>query len=247
MAAALACAVIVAGGSGTRFGNPGGKLLVEIAGRPLLSWTLAAFDQARLVGRIVLVCPDDKRVAYRERAIEPYGLATPISFAPGGATRQDSTRAGLRAVPGEFRLVAVHDGARPLIRPRTIDDVIAFVAGRPDLAGAVCGQPAVDTLKVVAPDHASSSSNAPVIEATPDRARYWTVQTPQVFWRDGIERAFERAEAEGFAGTDDASVAERAGAAVACFQAPRDNMKVTVPEDLVPVDAIMRARLDGCA
>ncbi len=77
-----ACAIIVAGGSGTRFGNPGGKLLIEVAGKPLITWTLEAFDAAERVSRIVVVCPPDKSDEMQRRAVEPYSFSTPIAFAP---------------------------------------------------------------------------------------------------------------------------------------------------------------------
>ena len=92
------CAVVVAGGSGQRFGNPGGKQLVNVAGRPLMSWSIRAFDRSDKVGHIVVVCPAERRAEMRRLAISPYSYSTPISFADAGETRQDSTRAGVHAV-----------------------------------------------------------------------------------------------------------------------------------------------------
>ncbi len=95
------CAVVVAGGSGQRFGNPGGKQLVNVAGRPLMSWSIRAFDrsdQGRPHRRGV--CPAERRAEMRRLAIDPFDYDTPISFADAGDTRQDSTRAGVHAVPG---------------------------------------------------------------------------------------------------------------------------------------------------
>ena len=119
--AASVCAIIVAGGTGSRFGNPGGKQLVMVEGRPLVSWCIAAFDRSELVGHIVVVCPQERRSEMARDAVEPFGYATPVTYADAGSTRQDSTRAGLDAVPEGFSYVAVHDGARPLIKPQTID------------------------------------------------------------------------------------------------------------------------------
>lgn len=229
------CAVIVAGGSGTRFGNPGGKQLVTIAGRPMLAWTVGAFDRSELIGHIVVVAPRERAGEMRARAIEPFGFATPVTFAEAGATRQLSTRAGVEAVPGGFSVAAIHDGARPLVLPRTIDRAIGELLADPGLAGVVCGQPAIDTLKVAGADGS--------IDHTPDRSRYWTVQTPQIVRIGAFLRACDAAEAEGFTGTDDVSLLERAGMRVRVVDSPRDNLKVTVPEDLVPVEAIMGSRL----
>ena len=118
------CAVVVAGGSGQRFGNPGGKQLVNVAGRPLMSWSIRAFDRSDKVGHIVVVCPAERRAEMRRLAIDPFDYDTPISFADAGETRQDSTRAGVHAVPAGFEYVAIHDGARPLITTEAIDHAI---------------------------------------------------------------------------------------------------------------------------
>lgn len=232
---AFACAILVCGGSGTRFGNPGGKQLVDIAGRPMMSWSIGAFDRSELVGHIVVVCPSDKRDEMRRRAVEPFAFQTPITFADAGATRQDSTRAGLEAVPAGFSCVAVHDGARPLITVEAIDRAIRALAEDEALDGVVCGQPAIDTLKRADADG--------IILDTPPRTEFWTVQTPQVFRTERLRRACTAADATGFVGTDDASLVERAGGRVRCIASPRDNLKVTVPEDLGLVDALMRVRL----
>lgn len=229
------CAVIVAGGTGSRFGNPGGKQMIPLIDRPLLAWTLAAFDQAQTIAHIVVVCPADQQADVRARAVEPYRFATPITFAAAGATRQDSTRAGVAAAPAGCTHVAIHDGARPLITPELIDTVVGELLSHPELDGAVCGQPAIDTLKIADADG--------IIEDTPDRSRYWCVQTPQVFTIAMMERAFAVADAEDFTGTDDASLVERAGGTVRCVSTSRDNLKVTVPEDLALVEAILRGRL----
>ena len=81
------CAVVVAGGSGQRFGNPGGKQLVNVAGRPLMSWSIRAFDRSDKVGHIVVVCPAERRAEMRRLAIDPFDYDTPISFADAGDTR----------------------------------------------------------------------------------------------------------------------------------------------------------------
>ena len=201
------CAVVVAGGSGQRFGNPGGKQLVNVAGRPLMSWSIRAFDRSNKVGHIVVVCPAERRAEMRRLAISPYSYSTPISFADAGETRQDSTRAGVHAVPAGFEYVAIHDGARPLITTEAIDPV--------------------------------SYTHLTL----PTRELYWAAQTPQIFSVDAMKRAHAAAIAEGFIGTDDSSLVERMGGRVRCVQSPRDNLKVTVPEDLRPVTAILLGRM----
>lgn len=234
MAQGRVCAVIVAGGSGQRFGNPGGKQLVDVAGRPLMSWSLIAFDRAPSIGHIVVVCPEQRTDEVRRIAVEPLGLKTPVTFAAAGETRQDSTRSGLAAVPDSCDLVAIHDGARPLITPELIECAVDALLCADGADGVVCGQPSVDTLKLVDADAC--------IQGTPPRSSYWTVQTPQIFSVAALRRAEDVACAEGFVGTDDASLVERAGGRVLCVESPRDNLKVTLPEDLPLVEFLLSRR-----
>ncbi|MDY2777350.1 MAG: 2-C-methyl-D-erythritol 4-phosphate cytidylyltransferase [Collinsella sp.] len=234
MLASKVCAVVVAGGCGSRFGNPGGKQLVNVAGRPMMTWSIMAFDRSIFVGHIVVVCPPARRAEMRRLAIEPFGFSTPITFADAGETRQDSTRAGVEAVPLGFEYVAIHDGARPLITTEAIDNAISALASDAAIDGVVCGQPAIDTLKIV-------DGNS--IVETPPRSMYWAAQTPQIFDVESMRRAHAAALAEGFVGTDDSSLVERMGGTVLCVESPRDNLKVTVPEDLRPVTAILLGRM----
>lgn len=228
------CAVIAAGGSGERFGDPRGKQFVDICGLPMVAWSLIAFDAAPSVGHIVIVCAPDKEREMLDATVLAVSISTPVTFAAAGSSRQDSCRNGLAAVPSDYPIVAIHDGARPLVTVETIEAAIARVRGDQGLAGAICGQPAIDTLKLVEGD---------TIISTPDRSMYWTAQTPQVFRTEQVRDAHERARAEGYVGTDDASLVERIGGRVAMVAAQRDNIKVTVPEDLRPVEAILSERL----
>lgn len=234
MRAPVVCAVVVAGGCGSRFGNPGGKQLVNVAGRPMMTWSIMAFDRSMYVGHIVVVCPPERRDEMRRLAIEPFEFQTPISFADAGETRQDSTHAGIEAVPAGFDYVSIHDGARPLITTEAINIAIASLLGDAEADGVVCGQPAIDTLKIVDGNR---------IVETPPRSMYWAAQTPQIFKLDVVRRAHEEAIRQGFVGTDDSSLVERMGGCVMCVESPRDNLKVTLPEDLRPVTAILLGRM----
>jgi 2-C-methyl-D-erythritol 4-phosphate cytidylyltransferase len=221
-------AIILAGGTGDRFGREGGKQLIEIAGRPVLTWSAESFDAVADVGLIVIVCPADRQEEYLKRAIDPFPFVTPVMVAPAGPTRQESAFSGLEYVPEEFEFVVLHDGARPLVTPDLIQHTIAIVKGNLDCDGAVVGHPAIDTLKVV--------ENG-VIVGTPDRNVFWNAQTPQVF-RSGIyRRAHAAALSDGFVGTDDSSLIERLGGRVLVVQGPRDNLKLTVPEDYKLLEA----------
>ena len=225
--------MIVAGGTGERLGRPGGKQLTAVLGKPVLSWTIAAFDAAPEVELIVVVCHAERVEEFRRVAVDPLHLTTPVLFAPGGATRQDSVASGLACLPPGVRTVLVQDGARPLVTPGLLGDALAAFEAADGADGLVVGYPAVDTLKVV---------GGGTIVSTPDRASYWAVQTPQIFSADTLIAAYATAQTDGFLGTDDASLVERAGGKVVVFCGPRDNIKVTVAEDLFFVEAALRFR-----
>ncbi len=226
-------AVIVAGGSGERLGRPGGKQLMPILGKPLLTWSLQAFDAVSQVGHIVVVCPESRIEEYRSLAIEPYDLATPVDVVAAGELRQESAMNGVEAVPSRFKFIAMHDGARPVILPETIVHAINMLKGTLEADGVVCGHPAIDTLKVIDGD---------VVVGTPDRSMFWVAQTPQVFHADALRQAHLAAMEEGFIGTDDSSLVERVGGRVILLECPRDNIKLTVPEDVAPVVAYLKQR-----
>lgn len=229
---AKTAAIILAGGTGERFGREGGKQLVEIAGKPVLTRSAEIMDSVGDIGLIVIVCPEERTQEYLVRAIDPFPFATPIVLAPAGDIRQESAFSGLEMVPDDFEYVLLHDGARPLIAKELVQHAIATLKGNIDADGVVVGTPSVDTLKVV--------ENG-VIAGTPDRSVFWNAQTPQVF-RTGIyRRAHASALSDGFVGTDDSSLIERLGGRMLMVEGKRDNIKITVPEDYLIVSAALRA------
>ena len=139
---------------------------------------------------------------------------------------------GVDAVDPRFEIIAIHDGARPLVTLDLINRSICMLKGDQDIDGVVVGHPSVDTLKVV------DSAN---IVGTPDRNMFWIAQTPQVF-RTGIyRRAHAAALSDGFVGTDDSSLIERLGGTVRVVEGRRDNIKLTVPEDYLSLTLAVRA------
>lgn len=226
-------AIILAGGTGERFGKEGGKQLVEIGGKPILTWSVEAFDAVGDIGLIVIVCPAERQGEYLSKAVDPFSFATPIVVAAAGSTRQESAFSGLELVPEEFEYVVMHDGARPLISADLIAHTIATLKGNIDADGAVVAHSAIDTLKVV--------ENG-VIVGTPDRSVFWNAQTPQVFRAGIYRRAHASALSDGFVGTDDSSLIERLGGRVLVVEGKRDNIKLTVPEDYLMLVAAVRER-----
>jgi len=224
-------AVVVAGGSGERSGRAGGKQVALVAGRPVVSWSLLALDQSCL-SCIVLVCPAGRFDEYRADAVDPLSLRTPVLLAPAGGTRQESVLSGVLALPTGTDIVVVHDGARPLVSSEVIRGALAKLLDNAHADGVVVGHPSVDTLKRV--------ENGRVVE-TVDRQQVWSAQTPQIFRVEALKRAHARAENQGL-GTDDAVLVERDGGTVLMFEGPRDNIKVTLPEDFAYVESVLIRR-----
>jgi 2-C-methyl-D-erythritol 4-phosphate cytidylyltransferase len=216
-------AIIVAAGSGRRFGDSGTrKQYRPLRGIPLLAWALAPFVEHPRVTRIAVVVPaDDVRVP-------PDWLTRPgVELVPGGAERTDSVRAGLQAL-GSHDRVLVHDGARPLVTRSLIDRVLDADAHW----GVVPGVPVTDTLKEVGSDG--------IVIRTPDRSRLRSVQTPQSFPLLLLRDVHHRAQNEGLVATDDAGLLERYGHEVRVVEGDPMNIKVTTTHDLVIAEALAR-------
>lgn len=219
---ALTSAIILAGGTGSRFKHPGGKQTVQIGDKPMLTWSIKAFDASENVAEIVVVCPKNKQDEYYDIAIEPFSIQTPIKLAEAGSIRQESALHGLEVTSDEFPIVAIHDGARPHVTTQTIDHAINELKGNYEIDGAIIGFPCIDTIKVI---------EQGMISGTPDRSALWTAHTPQVFRKSIYREAHMAALADGFVGTDDSSLVERLGGRIAAINGTRNNIKLTIPED----------------
>jgi 2-C-methyl-D-erythritol 4-phosphate cytidylyltransferase/2-C-methyl-D-erythritol 2,4-cyclodiphosphate synthase len=217
-------ALIVAAGRGSRFGGPLPKQYALLAGRPVLRLTLEAYRSAPQINRLrVVIAPGDE--THYQAAVEGLDLPSPVL---GGASRQQSVLNGLEALAGEAPdFVAVHDGARPFVRPVDIAACLA-AASASGIDGAVLGVRLSDTVKRTGADGA-------VVDTIP-RANLWRAQTPQIFRYTSLLKAHREAAAlgqsEATALTDDAAVAERAGLKVVMVEGREDNRKITTAEDL---------------
>lgn len=209
-------ALVLAGGSGSRFGGPTPKQYLDLAGRPILAHTLAAFAAHPGVDAVRAVIRAEDRAAY-DRATSGLDLLDPVI---GGAERQESARLGLESLAAMAPdRVLIHDAARPFVDAGTISRTIAALD---DMPAAVPALPLADTLK--------RSDDGRMVAATVDRGRLWRVQTPQGF-RYAEILAAHRAAA-GRVLTDDAAVAEEADLAVALVTGSDDNFKITTEDDL---------------
>ena len=222
-------AVILAGGSGTRVGADKTKQMIELCGKPLVVHTLLAFEACDYVNEIVVVAKQDEIAKYEEFRTA-YGLRKLTKIVAGGETRQMSAKDGFDAADERAAYVAIHDGARALVTPEQIGEVIlaAYAHG-----AAIAATRATDTVK-----YASGG----FVAETLDRNDIWLAQTPQVF-RDEIYRAAAyTAEKDGFAATDDASLAEHIGIGVYLVDCGAENFKVTVGSDLSRAEILLRER-----
>jgi 2-C-methyl-D-erythritol 4-phosphate cytidylyltransferase len=223
-------AIVLAAGEGSRLGGPAPKGYLSIGGRPLIVRTVEKFFLARTIDNVILV------VAQKElqRCSELLGADSRLSgkgcgLQPGGATRQASVMRGLAKLDPECDLVAIHDGARPFIDPRRIDQCVEAARER---GAVVLGVRVRDTIKIVSQEHR--------VETTPPRSTLWEIQTPQVFRREWIAQAHDRALRDNFEATDDATLVERMNKAVYVLEGDRTNIKITTPEDLVLAEALLR-------
>jgi 2-C-methyl-D-erythritol 4-phosphate cytidylyltransferase len=220
-------AVIVAAGRGTRFGKP--KQFVELAGKPMLAWSVELFAAMPEVVDLVIVTEPEHFAAVREVADGRLG-ALRLHVVAGGAQRYESVQHGLAALPERCAAVLVHDGARPLARALETRKAMRIV--RPGRA-SLLAVPAVDTMKIV--------DGEGRVTRTLDRRSLWAAQTPQCATVTDLRRAYRDAGDLAEA-TDDASVLERAGIDVFVVESTPENFKVTYADDLERAANVLRAR-----
>ncbi len=214
-------ALIVAAGRGVRMGSSQRKQYLLLSGRPILSHTIERFGACGEVDQIVVTVPADEIDYCRRQIIPGVKVVKEIRLVPGGNRRQDSVRNGLEALGADARIVLIHDGVRPLVRPELI---AACIQGARKWGACIPALQVTDTLKQV--------DAAGAIARTVAREGLYAAQTPQAFQTDLILQAHRRALQEGWQATDDASLAERMGVAVHIIPGARSNLKITTPEDL---------------
>lgn len=224
-------ALIVAAGSGERLGVNRPKALVELAGRPLVQWSIDALAQISRIEQIVVAMPPGAHPAPGVEAVAGMVLVD------GGGSRSESVGKALAAAhvsTGSDDLVLVHDAARPLLTPALAETVIAALEHDPYAHAAIAAMPVTDTIKRVDP--------AGAVHETLDRSELWAVQTPQVFRRGDLERALDLASEELGRATDDAWLIERGGGKVIVVKASDENLKVTTPLDLRLAELLLGER-----
>jgi 2-C-methyl-D-erythritol 4-phosphate cytidylyltransferase len=237
----MTVALIVAAGSGERLGAGRPKALVELAGRPLVQWSIDALLDVADVERVVVALPAGAELS-PGIAVAAGGGAVKggVTTVEGGVSRSDSVRRALVAAGAateggeELELVLVHDAARPLLTAMLAESVIAALAADPRADAAIAAMPVTDTVKRVDRHHA--------VRETLDRSELWAVQTPQVFRRGALERALEVSAEELDSATDDALLIERGGGRVIVVRGSDENLKVTTPMDLRVAELLLGGR-----
>ena len=228
-----AAVIIPAAGTGQRMGTAVKKPYILLQNKPLLAHTLAVFAGIQeIISQIIITTSPGDEQYCRNQVVGGSGIQGAVSVIAGGAQRQDSVRNGLAALGDEIDMVMIHDAARPFVTARMIGDALEATVSKRATTMAV---PVKDTVTMVTKDTG-------VIERTLERDRLYLIQTPQTFERSLICEAHRRAFAEGFAGTDDASLVERLGVPVSVIMGAYDNIKITTQEDLLFAEALLDRR-----
>jgi 2-C-methyl-D-erythritol 4-phosphate cytidylyltransferase len=217
--------LVLAAGRSTRMGGGHNKQFLELLGQPLLWYSLAAFEHCAAVDEIILV----RRPDYADQAARIAGEFKKVTaFADGGAERQNSVWNGLQKATGD--IVAVHDGARPLVTPALIE---ATIQSARQHGTGIAATKVVDTIKEANPDR--------TVVRTVDRTKLWAVQTPQTVRTDLLRQAYRQVLDKGIIVTDEAAAVELLGQPVHLVETPFLNLKITTPENLPVVEALLRA------
>lgn len=219
--------MIAAAGRGVRFGRP--KQLIEIAGKPMLAWSVELFAGMPEIEELVVVT-EPEYVEMVEALVRPRPRGAGMRVVAGGVDRQASVANGLAALE-RVDCVLVHDGARPLVRADEVRRAMALVC---DGTASLLATPVVDTIRVLDPSTARSR--------TLDRATLWAAQTPQLATVADLRRALAESERSGLRGTDEAGLLERIGVEVAIVEGSPENFKVTFPSDVERAAALLNER-----
>ena len=223
----MVTAIIVAAGKSERMGAGTDKAFLNLGPKPVLAWSLLAFERCTDVDQIVVVVRKDQLVATKA-LVRMFGISKVRSVVAGGAKRQDSVLNGLKEVDADARIVVVHDGARPCVKPETIAETVK-VAKR--TGAAVVGCHIWDTVKY--------GEKGTMVTRTEDRAKLWAVQTPQAFSASLIRRAYAEVVKRKADVTDDASAVELLGEPVKIVETNAPNLKITTVEDLQLAAAVV--------
>lgn len=230
----MVTAIIVAAGRGNRMNSSINKVFMILGNQPILLYSILTFSACTEIDDIIVVAAPDE-VEYVENLLEKViGIKT-WQVVAGGCERQYSIANALKSVSQETDLILVHDGARPLVNKQCISRVVQVAREQKAAVSAVAVK---DTIKIV--------DECGIVTGTPDRKALWSIQTPQGFNAELLRQAYDRAQQDGYLGTDDASLVERLGVDVNIVVGSYDNIKVTTPEDLTIAEALIKKENSSC-
>ncbi|MFO7871876.1 MAG: 2-C-methyl-D-erythritol 4-phosphate cytidylyltransferase [Kiritimatiellia bacterium] len=221
-------AVIVAGGRSERMGPDVDKAFLSLGVKPVLAYSVAAFEKCADIDGIVLVVRKDRLDGARGM-VRMYGYTKVKSVVAGGTRRQTSVAKGLAELNDEVRIVTVHDGCRPCVTAELISDTLK-AAKR--YGSGVSAAKVTDTIKYV--------ERGTKVTKTVDRSKLWSAQTPQTFKRDLLVKAFETVKKKKLTVTDEASAVELISKNVHLVPAPWSNIKITTPDDLAVATVLLK-------
>ncbi len=225
-------AVIVAAGRSTRMGGEVSKQFLLLDGVPVIVRTLKAFELANSIREVVIAARQED-IPQMYSLIQSYEITKVRQIVPGGETRQESVFHAIAQVDTQAEYLAIHDGARPLVRPQEIDLAVRAAV---EHGAAALGVPVKDTVKRI-------DATGKILE-TPERSTLWAVQTPQVFTRALYQRAVDQAGASAANLTDDCQLVEQLGEPVYLVQGSYANLKLTTPEDVYAAEGILKSQED---
>jgi 2-C-methyl-D-erythritol 4-phosphate cytidylyltransferase len=229
-----ASAVIAAAGQGKRFGDGLPKQFLPLRGKPVLAYSVETISKSDLIGEIIIVVPEDWARAVKTDIVDRFSIPKVTKIIPGGPERQDSVLNGFNSLSGTPDVVAVHDGARPLVSLELLEEVIRQASA---CGAALAALPSNDTIKKSSPDI--------YVDSTVPRESLWFAQTPQAFRYEVLKNALSKAAEDGFMGTDEALLVERTGVRVKIVKGSPYNIKITTPEDLRLGELILNMREGG--
>nr|WP_317333789.1 2-C-methyl-D-erythritol 4-phosphate cytidylyltransferase [uncultured Romboutsia sp.] len=222
--------VIVAAGTGSRMNMGINKQFIKLEGKEIIAYTIEKFYNNSNIEDIVVVVKENESEFFKKEILGKYNFRN-IKIAYGGKERQDSVYNGLKLLDEKCDIVLIHDGARPFISDKIIDNCIEKAK---EHKAIVVGVPVKDTIKVI--------DNDKNIVDTPNRSVLWAVQTPQTFDYNILIDAYKDAFKNGFYGTDDAMLVERVGYKVKVVEGSYNNIKITTQEDLNVGSQILRVQ-----
>lgn len=213
-------AIIVAAGRSQRMGINTDKAFLSLGPKPVIAWSLLAFEECHEIDRIILVVRKEQVLAAKTLA-QMFGISKLQSVAIGGSNRQDSVLSGMKELDPETRFVSIHDGARPCVRPELIEATLRCAKRN---GSGVAANRVWDTVKYV--------ERGTTVDHTVDRSKLWTVQTPQTFNLALLTKAYNEVNKKKATVTDDASAVELLGEAVRLVEWMHPNIKITTADDL---------------